>query len=937
MNATDDAIISRLQGKDFPGFVAANFDVFMEEVIGLNNEPFHNELDQIISNPLYKKIAIAYPRGHGKSTHLSVGYPLWEMAKNRNVRILIVSSTSTIASGFITEILNHIEGNDKYADWSKAISPDDTPVHPKKRKVVKMEEKWSGGAFTIDRPELSLKDPTVQAIGLFGSSLSKRADVIICDDIVNQENSETEEQRQKIKDWVYTTVMPILVPGGRFIYLGNTWHCFPGYVKIDKKGGSANISTIKVGDLVRTHSGNYHIVKNVMSYENGRNHSNERLILKTKHQEIRCTPEHPFLVGGEFISAKNLKVGDILSYPKKEGHAWTLSFDNKRYSRKHFDPTLLTKDLAFLFGMYIGDGWIGGGKRISIIVLKERQEDLKRLIDAFSIFGQSVISEGTSDKTQIITFHSTVLANFVDSNFGHLATGKKIPEELFNERDEIKAAFIYGMIRSDGSYKNRGGAAYFSVNERLIRDFSLLLSTLDISHSPIQIRYTPPNSFSEHPLPKYQLSLSKFDAGKLRTIESEEYTIKEIQKGASSRKVYNLEVDVDNSFIANGFSVHNCDDLVANLLKDPLFDYRAKKASVIQDAVHQELWQEWANIRLDDSYELPVRLANANTFYTEHKTDMEEGVELMWPNRFTYQDLYLLRMQNPYMFARMYQCDPSKRPDQKIKDEWLEKAIAKGRDLILQDEPRQRLTMRDTTAGLDLAISQKKGSDDTVFLTLDIVQYGDGSIEPGDFVIRNIERGKYTPAQVREMVVQKYSVIRHSGIRVESVQYQESMAIDLSGFGLPIKSYATGKEKNDPEVGVYSLANILERGKFVIPYNRQDARTIALCTQLMNELRNWPDGHTGDSLMSLWFAYAEIRSHIGKVVSHPRSDFDEKRDLVDSIEKLNLTPEDRRKEYEKLADLEVIRDDESKRRGNLYRPRDQKTVSDRPYVKKFQF
>ncbi len=53
-----------------------NFRVFVTEIIGLNNVQFHNELDDTLSSHLNRKMAIALPRGFGKSTHLAIAYPL---------------------------------------------------------------------------------------------------------------------------------------------------------------------------------------------------------------------------------------------------------------------------------------------------------------------------------------------------------------------------------------------------------------------------------------------------------------------------------------------------------------------------------------------------------------------------------------------------------------------------------------------------------------------------------------------------------------------------------------------------------------------------------------------------------------------------------------------------------------------------------------------
>jgi hypothetical protein len=208
----------------------------------------------------------------------------------------------------------------------------------------------------------------------------------------------------------------------------------------------------------------------------------------------------------------------------------------------------------------------------------------------------------------------------------------------------------------------------------------------------------------------------------------------------------------------------------------------------------------------------------------------------------------------------MYQCDPSDRPDQKFIEKWLDRAKELGKDLVLQDESRPGLTMEITCSGLDLAISEKESADDVVYLALDRVQVGNGIITPGMYVIRNIYRGHMSPNTVKNLVKEKNSTIEPMAVRVETVGYQEAMLRDLSDDGVDnVVGYHTGGEKNDPDIGVNSLAILAELGKLVIPYSMKDPRTIQLCSKLVDEMRQYPSGHTGDSLMALWFAFSEIR------------------------------------------------------------------------------
>lgn len=555
--------------------VKQQFRLFTKKIIGLNNAPFQNELDDVLSDSLNKKICIAFARDHGKSTHISVAYPLWEIARNHNLRILLISATSGVAKGFMTEIMGHIEKNQKYQAWAQTIDPLNKGVIPKQKGLSKATEKWTNESIIIEREDLNLKDPTINAVGCFGSILSKRADLIIVDDLVNQINSMTEQQRLKVIDWLYTTILPVLIPGGRFVYLGNTWHM---------------------------------------------------------------------------------------------------------------------------------------------------------------------------------------------------------------------------------------------------------------------------------------------------------------------------------------------DDLVARLLKDPQFDYKKKRAAIIKESDYPELWQQWSAIILDESLTIQEKRKKSEDFYQEHKALMDSGVEVLWPARYTYKELYLKRISNSYAFARMYQCDPSDRPNQKIKDEWIEEALKKGKGLRLQKEPHAGINISISCSGLDLAISEKESSDDTVLLTLDKIRFGNGELKEGDYVIRNIIRGKFSPNTVKLMVENhsKEDPPPH-GIRVETVGYQEAIKRDLEDRGIKVTGYHTGGEKHNPDSGVNSIALLLENGKLVLPFDHSDPNTIKLISQLANEMRSYPDGHTGDALMALWFALSEIRDRTSNSLVVPSS-------FMKPKETPDISKPEIRQAEEKKADLAMSLEKEHERR-----------------------
>ena len=145
-----------------------DFKSFVSMIVGLKNEPFHNEIDDAISNPLNKQMVVSISRGHGKSTHLSVAYPLWEMSRNHNVRILLISATGAVSKSFMTEVIGHIERNPKYTEYALKVDPLGKGVIPRMKNYAKQRENWAGDSILIDREEVNMKDPTINAVGLFG-------------------------------------------------------------------------------------------------------------------------------------------------------------------------------------------------------------------------------------------------------------------------------------------------------------------------------------------------------------------------------------------------------------------------------------------------------------------------------------------------------------------------------------------------------------------------------------------------------------------------------------------------------------------------------------------------------------------------------------------------------------------------------------------------
>lgn len=132
-----------------------------------------------------------YPRGHLKSTVITVAHSIQWMLNYPNVRILISTATETLVTGFILEIRSHFVGN----ELLRTFFPDICPV----AKDGKVPELGNLGGFTLparDNTNKRLgpggKEPTVLASTVGSAITGYHGDVQKNDDLVEKINSSSQ-------------------------------------------------------------------------------------------------------------------------------------------------------------------------------------------------------------------------------------------------------------------------------------------------------------------------------------------------------------------------------------------------------------------------------------------------------------------------------------------------------------------------------------------------------------------------------------------------------------------------------------------------------------------------------------------------------------------------------------------------------------------------
>ena len=157
----------------------------------------HHEIFQkllVITRRRKAKVAIAAPRGHAKSTIVSLVYVLWCVLYQKERLILIVSNTTEQAVALLKDIKQQLRSNFLLAsDFPEACSG-------------KKPRPWRDNQIQL---------PNGVMIRAYGAGQSPRGikndkdrpGLIIADDLENEEQVESEKQREKLRSWFSGTLL----------------------------------------------------------------------------------------------------------------------------------------------------------------------------------------------------------------------------------------------------------------------------------------------------------------------------------------------------------------------------------------------------------------------------------------------------------------------------------------------------------------------------------------------------------------------------------------------------------------------------------------------------------------------------------------------------------------------------------------------------------
>lgn len=196
---------------------------FDTELLGLDVPGFHAEADSIIQRK--PNVLWNAPVGHGKSTKLGYAWPIREICRDRNVRIILGSKSMQRGMDLLRRITFELENNERLIHL---FGPFKDPV------------KWSATQIQVLGRDQNLKEPTITVTGLGGNIEGVRANIGILDDPIDIEDVMSEVERARSKFWFDHTFLARLEPNARCWVVGTRWYPEDLYDHISKKPGWAN-------------------------------------------------------------------------------------------------------------------------------------------------------------------------------------------------------------------------------------------------------------------------------------------------------------------------------------------------------------------------------------------------------------------------------------------------------------------------------------------------------------------------------------------------------------------------------------------------------------------------------------------------------------------------------------------------------------------------
>ena len=197
----------------FPDFVRKYFSNLECPDCGRHHElpDFHVQMMDALAGP-DKRLLLNMPPYHSKSTVGTVQHSVYELCRDPNTRILIVSKSQKLAERFLYQITKLLSDPSLY--------PDDANLLLDWGPFTTGGEQWNKQQIYVAGRNSSEKDPSVSALGVGGHIYGIRADTIKFDDIADLENQRNVDRVSEMLTWCTQEAASRVGRNGKLQFIG---------------------------------------------------------------------------------------------------------------------------------------------------------------------------------------------------------------------------------------------------------------------------------------------------------------------------------------------------------------------------------------------------------------------------------------------------------------------------------------------------------------------------------------------------------------------------------------------------------------------------------------------------------------------------------------------------------------------------------------------
>lgn len=172
---------------------------------------FHDQIMDAVSGPA-RRLLVNMPPYHAKSTIATVQHTVYELCRDPNIRVLIVSKSQKLAERFLYQIKQYLQDPSGYEEGKNLIE-DWGPFHTG-------GEQWNNTQIYVAGRQSREKDPSVSALGVGGHIYGIRADIIKFDDIADLENQRNRDRVAEMLTWCTQEAASRVGRNGKLHFIG---------------------------------------------------------------------------------------------------------------------------------------------------------------------------------------------------------------------------------------------------------------------------------------------------------------------------------------------------------------------------------------------------------------------------------------------------------------------------------------------------------------------------------------------------------------------------------------------------------------------------------------------------------------------------------------------------------------------------------------------